>query len=333
MTPTRLEREIIQKRREKDKGQILVPMLHELLKGKVEIETEDDAAFIHLLNLRGIERERMRQQGYENNEMVFSPSSLAKCLRKVYLSKKHQDLGLERVELPAIGAHSYFFTGDWIHLKWQFALYKLNKLFPKDFILLEVEMPVMSKRGDHGGTIDALALIHGEPFIIDVKGLNVKGFQNVDFGDLQEEYRIQIADYIMLINSTRGCPVDESWLDILGLKKFPKVQRGIILAENKGGPDSGHPAGLTERIVNGDENIPEVRLRLAELRMHEQANTIPPIECTSTRTIQFQGCPFAGFCKKEVAKVERANVEGTDTGKFRVASPTRRNRARGTRSK
>ncbi len=331
--PTRLEQQIISTRRTKRKGQILVPMLHELLKRKVEIETEEDAEFIHTLMQLGVMREKQRQEGYENNQMVFSPSSLASCLRKVYLSKKHQDLGLERVELPNVNAHSYFFTGDWIHLKWQFALYKLNQLMPKDFMLLELELPVMSKHGDHGGTIDALALIYGEPFLIDVKGLNVRGFQNVDFGTLQDEYRIQLADYIMLFNAQRGWPIAESWKKVLGLEKFPKIERGIILAENKGGPDSGHPAGITERIVNADENIPEVRLRLGELRRHEEANTIPQIECTNTRTIQFQGCPFANFCKKEVTAYERAHASRKDSAEFRVATPTGNNRSRRTRSK
>lgn len=331
--PTRLEREILQDRREKAKGQILVPMLHRLLEGKIEIETDDDVAFINDLNRKGIERERLREEGYKNNQMVFSPSSLAKCLRRVYLSKRHQDMGLERIDLPNIGAHSYFFTGDWIHLKWQFALYKLNKLMGDDFILLDVEMSVMSKHGDHGGTIDALALIYGEPFVIDVKGLNVRGFQKVAYGDVQEDYRIQTADYIMLLNAQRGWPIDESWKDVLKMDTFPKIKRGIILAESKGGPDAKHPAGLTEWIVNADENIPEVRLRLAELRKHEQANTVPHPECVSTRTVQFTGCPFADYCKKEIRAVERASAASKDATEFRVAAPTRGNRSRRTRSK
>jgi hypothetical protein len=264
--------------------------------------------------------------------MVFSPSSLAKCLRKVYLSKKHQDLGLERVGTYDLNAQSYFHTGDWIHLKWQFALYKLNQLYPKDFILLDLEFPIMSKHGDHGGTVDALALIHGEPFIIDVKGLNIRGFQKVDAGEPADDYRIQVADYIMLLNAQRGWPIDPTWKKILKMDTFPKVTRGIILAESKGGPTTAHPAGLTEFIVDAEQNMPEVRFRLARLREHEQADTIPEIECTSTRTIQFQGCPFAGYCKKEVSRVERANLASKDTSEFRVAAPTGRNRARRTRS-
>jgi hypothetical protein len=283
--------------------------------------------------MKGIERERLRQEGYDRNEMVFSPSSLAKCLRKVYLSKKHQDLGLHRVELPSINAHSYFFEGDWKHLKWQFALYKLNKMFPVDFILLDVEMSVMSKRGDHGGTIDALALVYGEPMVIDVKGLNIRGFQKVDSGEIQGDYRIQVADYMMLLNAQRGWPIDEYWKEILEMDAFPKIKRGIILAESKGGPTPAHPAGLTEYIVNLDENLPEVRARLEALRQHEQSDTVPSIECTSTRTVQFQGCPFAGYCKKEVAAVERAAIKNTDTSEFKVAAPKRGNRSRRARSK
>lgn len=335
MARTRLEREIIAKRKQDEKGHILVPMLHALLNsGLVGIDTPEDAAFLYELNMQGIERERLRREGYENNEMVFSPSSLAKCLRKVYLSKKHQDMGLVRAEEFGLNAQSYFFTGDWIHLKWQFAFYKLNQLFGKDFILIDVEVGVMSKHGDHGGTVDAIAVIYGEPVVIDVKGLNVRGFQRVSSGDVQDEYRIQVADYIMLLNSQRdGWPVDENWLEIMGWDSWPKIKRGIILAESKGGPDTSHPAGLTEHIVSADENMPEVRFRLAELRKHEQADTVPAPECESTRTIQFQGCPFRDFCKKEVSAIERAKAASKNTAEFRLASPQRRNRSRRTRSK
>ena len=106
---------------------------------------------------------------------MFSPSGLASCLRRVYLSKNWKELGLTRVELPAIEPHYYFFTGDFIHLKWQFALYKLSLLIP-DFWLIECELPVMSKHRDHGGTLDVLVLYKGEAFIVDVKGLNVEDF-------------------------------------------------------------------------------------------------------------------------------------------------------------
>jgi hypothetical protein len=325
--------------RAQSKG-ILVPKLNEILKYGVGIENEEDAEFLHTLAMKQVARERERKTG----DGVYSPSGLASCLRRVYLAKNWQKMNLTRVELPAIEPHYYFLTGDFIHLKWQFAMWKLslremeyaakNGTEP-EFILLDCELPVMSKRRDHAGTIDVLAVIEGELVIVDVKGLNVRGFQKIDSGEIIDDYRIQVGDYMMLWNSglrTRMIELPQTITDMTGWTEWPKVTRGIVLAENKGGPDPKHPAALTEYIVKSKDSLPEVRARLGVLRAHEEEQTIPEIECKTTRGIQFTGCPFAEVCRKEVKQREkRENAKDRNSAEHRLAKPKRSDRPRSPR--
>lgn len=323
--PTQLEKSIIQERR--NKHNVILPLLHELMKRPLNIDSELDAQFLFQLSMRSVERERMRKEGTG----VYSPSSLAKCIRKVYLSKNWQELGLERVELPALEPHYYFLTGDFIHLKWQFAFWRLAQVCD-GFDLIDdglpyplasgFEIPVLSKRGDHGGTIDIACILLGEPLLIDVKGVNVRTFQKAVRGEPPAEYTMQTTDYAMLANMPRG-----------GLNLPRKVERAVILFENKGGPDMNHPIALHEHIVNVPQHVPEIKARIETLRSYETKKEIPPVECTNTKTIQFQGCPFAGICKKEVRKIERRNAANSDTKRLELAKPSRTDRSRRPRSK
>lgn len=310
---------------------VLVHKLNEVLKMNIGIETEDDANFIHALAMKQVHREAERKKGGG----VYSPSGLASCLRRVYLSAHWKELGFDRVELPAIEAHYYFLTGDFIHLKWQFAFYKLSLVDP-DFTLIDVEVPVMSKRRDHGGTIDAIVLNDGELQVVDAKGLNRRTFYNVDERNAPISYRIQVGDYMMLWNSgvvhglikpTPNMTEEFGWVD------FPKIHTGIILAENKGGPDARHPAALTEQVVKLKDVKPDIHTRLELLRDAEENQTLPEIECKSTKEVQFQGCPFAGACEKEIRRRERSKPKSDDSPEYRVATPKRSDRSRRPRPK
>lgn len=332
-TPT--EKRIVSERAQ-SKG-ILVPKLNEILKYGVRIENEDDAAFLHALAMKQVQRERERT----TSDGVFSPSGIASCLRRVYLQKNWKKLGYTRVELPAIEPHYYFLTGDFIHLKWQFAMYKLslwemekaakNGTEP-DFFLIDCELTVDSKRKDHGGTIDVLALIDGELVIVDVKGLNFRAFQTLDMAESIHQYTLQVGDYMMLWNSGvrhRLIEVPDVIRDLMGWENWPRVTKGILLAENKAGPDSKHPAALTEYVVKSKNALPEVRARLEALRAHEEEGTLPEIECKTTRGIQFTGCPFAEVCRKEIKKQEkREDAKDRDPKQFRLAQPKSSDRPR-----
>lgn len=314
---------------------ILVPKLNEILKYGVGIEDEDDADFLHMLAMKQVQREAERKNG----NGVYSPSGLASCLRQVYLRKNWQELGFTRIEGTAIEPHFYFLTGDFIHLKWQFAMWKLSiqemKKSEPEFILLDCELPVMSKRGDHGGTIDVLALLFGELVIIDVKGLNFRSFNKIDAGEVIHDYVIQVGDYMMLWNSGvrhRLHHMPENVVRMTGWSEWPRVTTGIVLAENKAGPDAKHPSALTEYIVKSKDALPEVRARLEILRAHEEEGTLPEIECKSTREYQFTGCPFAEVCRKEIRKRERKDAKSGDTREYRLAKPKRSDRPRQPRS-
>lgn len=316
--PTDLEKRLAQAARDLEGGSELVPLLHGLLQRPLNIDTNEDAEFLKRLAQKQVKREETRLQ-----EGVFSPSGLASCLRRVWLSKNYRELGLKRVELPAIEPHFYFFTGDFLHLKWQYALYKLS-VVTDEWTLLDVEIPVLSKRKDHGGTIDVLGLLRGELIVVDIKGLNVRSWRKIADGELQHEYRIQVTDYAILFNSMvkHGLKPTKLMRELPELKDgYPKIKRAFVLAENKGGVDYRHPAALAEAIVIVKDSAPDVRARLDILREHQAAGTYPEIECTSTRTMQFTGCPFAEVCKNEVKSVERENAKKVDTKVYRLARP------------
>lgn len=288
MAKTRLEKEISHTRRRK--GQ-LVPMLEDLFRQPVEIENDEDVAWITDLLSKMVERGHSREF-----KPVYSPSQLSECLRYVYLLKHRRELGLKKVGSKSVSAHFYFFNGNFLHLKWQFALYKLEQQIndPKVFKLIGVEVPIISKHKDHGGTVDALVLLYGEPVIVDFKGLNVRSFSEISRGYIPPQYVTQLADYGMLYNAaSRG-------------DSGPKIFRGLLVSENKGGPDPKHPLALQETEIQIETHLPEVRSRLKELRIYASEKEIPPPECTSRGTVQFQSCPFRKFCKEEVREIEIA---------------------------
>jgi hypothetical protein len=139
---------------------------------------------------------------------------------------------------------------------------------------------------------------------------------------------------MMLLNSmiTSGTwKPNEMLMEYLGQwghKTMPKIKRGILLAENKGGPDVGHPAALTEHIFKLKDNLPELRIRMEALRGHEEAKEIPEAECESTRLIEFTGCPFAEFCRPEVKRREAKRIAASDGKEYRLARPKRNRRTR-----
>jgi hypothetical protein len=295
---------------------ILVPLLEDLFQSPVEPEDEADLNFIASVLKRQLERAQDRK-----NAPLFSPSQLASCLRYVYLLKHHKELEIPRLASVRVEPNYYFFNGNWLHLKWQFALYKLDKQIndPEIFRLHGVEIPIVSKHGDHGGTVDSLCSIYGESVIVDFKGLNVRAFGEITRGFIPDAYVTQLADYGMLYNSQRN---------------GKRISKGLLITENKGGPDPKHLVALQESVVEISTHLPEVRSRLAELRKHGKEKSIPPPECISTTSFQFVSCPFRKFCREEVKKIERRRkrAEGENPPRFSVASPSKRRNTRSRRN-
>lgn len=283
---------------------ILVPLLEDLFSKPVEIESEEDVEWLTALFRKMVERGDAR-----NSQPLYSPSQFSECLRYVYLLKNRKKLGLVKIPGTKPQPNFYFFKGNWIHIQWQFAFYKLDKALPDDiFKLYDVEVPIISKHGDHGGTVDILCAAYGEPLIVDAKGLNVRTFGEITRGNIPHQYAIQITDYGMLYNSQRN---------------GHSVTRGILLVENKGGPDPKHLIALHEVEIPIRVRLPEVRARLGELRKHEKEESTPPPECEGTQTIQFQGCPFRKFCREEVKAIERKRrrASSSDSNNYSVARP------------
>ena len=298
---------------------VLVPLLEDLFQKPVEIDSKEDVEWITSVLERMVERQHNR-----NFKPVFSPSQLSECLRYVYLLKHWRELDIKKQGVVRLEPNYYFFNGNWLHLKWQFALYKLDKYVddPKVFKLHGVEIPILSKHRDHGGTADAICSIYEKPYIPDFKGLNVRTFGEITRGYVPEQYAVQLADYGMLYNSQR--------------KNGSKIFNGLLVSENKGGPDSRHPIALHETEIPIKTHLPEVRSRLETLRKHEKANSIPKPECESTGSYQFQGCPFRGYCRKEVQKIEakKRKADRSDTAQLEVARPSgSRNHRAGRNSK
>ena len=278
----------------------------------VNIESDEDVAFLTGLFQTMAEREQRR-----NGKAMFSPSALASCLRQVYLLKHHKQLEIARKVPLRKEPNFYFLNGNFLHVKWQFVLYKMEKAIndPQVFEILGMEVAIQSKRGDHGGTADVVAAIHAEPYIIDMKGLNVRTFGEITRGYNPESYEVQLSDYMILWNSQKPKPAY-------------RIEKAILLSENKGGPDSKHPIALHEAVIEIEDHKPEVKRRLEVLRHYEAKEEIPEPECVSTGTFQFSGCPFSDFCKKEIQQIqyERRIAEARSPSKVKVARPERKRR-------
>jgi hypothetical protein len=293
---------------------VLVPLLEDLFMGSVEVESQEDVDWIANLLSTMVERQKRR-----TSDPVFSPSQLSECLRYVYLLKHSKELQIPRLSINQPQPNYYFFTGNFLHIKWQFALYKLDQKLPDEiFKLIGVEVPILSKRKDHGGTVDALALVNAEPYIIDFKGLNVRTFGEITRGYIPRQYSVQLSDYGMLYNAKN-----------VGK---PKISKGLLIVESKGGPDPKNLIALHESEIEIETFLPEVKTRLKKLRKHGEANSIPKPECESTTTFQFQGCPFRKYCRKEVKEIQRLRREDDDkhASKLSVAR-SKRSRADRTR--
>jgi hypothetical protein len=238
----------------------------------------------------------------------------------VYLNKTFDTLDIPRVFPPRIEPNFYFLTGEFLHLKWQYTIFKMAQEFPEielaDDPIDSFEVRVISKRGDHGGTTDVVPAILGQHYVLDFKGLNVRSFSKIAQGSVPDDYRIQLTDYMILLNSENP-------------RRY-KVEDALLIAENKGGPDTHHPAALCETKISLKENRAEVRGRLEALREYERKEEIPPPECVSTKGIQFTGCPFQGFCKKEVKRIENGRVDRSNSNgyKVRISKKRRANRSR-----
>ena len=303
---TTTEKRIAQRR--KARG-ILVPILEDLLERMCEVEDEDDIGFMVDL---------MRARMEPRAKGVFSPSMLSSCMRQAYFVK----VGQEKRPALSPSSNGFFLDGDFRHYKWQFALWKAHRAGL--LTLLGVEVRVHSAAGDFVGTIDAIVSINGRIYIVDFKGMNVRSFQKFVNDGITLGHGIQITGYGMIYTTNED---------------FVKhLEGGLLIGESKGGPlQSGSPIALHEQFVPIPQFKAKVKKRLATLRRFVDNEEIPPPACVSTRHKEYQECPFAWFCRKEVLAVqrerERAARSNPSEQKVAVSRRARDDRTRGNGSK
>jgi hypothetical protein len=256
--PTPTEKRILQERRARKSGDILVPILEKLLEVECIPEDEDDFAFLDML---------MRVRSMPRSKGVFSPSMLGSCVRQAYFSKRGEEKHLS----VSPQANGYFLHGNFVHFKWQFAMWKAMRAGMLELVMVPAddldirhgmffngERPGVEVRiinGDFGGTIDVLVRIMGKVYVVDFKGINLIDFQ-------------------------REC---------------------------KAGPVGGRgsPLALHETLVPIDEHLGDVQRRLRTLRWFDHRNEVPKPECVSTTQMKYQECPFSRFCREEVSAIQR----------------------------
>lgn len=269
---------------------ILVPLIHNFMEdNSVDITSEEDVKFLtNLSNMNMRREEERRTEGLG----VFSPSSLGDaCVRKSYLTR--HAVRPEGTPSPYdFKAHYFFLTGNFLHLKWQFALYKMEKWIANSsiFQVHGYEVGVRSKRGDNRGTVDVIASIYGEPFVIDFKGLNTFASAKIGYGKIPVGYKAQVGNYLVLWNAQKAKPF--------------RIERGLLVVEDK----AGSKDVLQEAEITLAKNGRRVRARLELLRGYEERGEMPPPLCKSLKAKSFTGCQFRSICWDEVETIGRTQT-------------------------
>lgn len=288
----------------KAKG-VVVPLLEELLERGVSVDDDEDRAFmLYLMNARA----RQREKG------VFSPSMLSSCLRQSYYAKT----GKERFPVATPRSNAIFIDGDFRHYKWQFCLWKLHRA--EKLHLIGCEVRVFHASGDFAGTIDAIVVIDGETFIIDFKGMNVSSFQSFVRWGTSEGYKLQIVGYGLILNTVKS-PIKSEFFPDASVR----VDRVILIGENKGGPDNnGSPIALHEDIIEIRSYKSKVKRRMALLRRYVADEEVPEPSCKSTRYVSFLECPFSPHCRDEVRAIQRQDekLRRENATKRKVRTPS-----------
>lgn len=314
--PTPIEKRIIQERKSKARGDVLVPILEELLEQECIPEDAEDFRFLDML---------VRARALPRKKGVFSPSMLGSCLRQAYFAKRD----VEKHMAASPQSNGYFLHGNFVHFKWQFAMWKAHRRGMLELVTVPighevaiiwqlavdklisesaakqwmdalnffgdatrpgVEVRVVAD--DFGGTIDVLPRIDDIAYVTDFKGIRLDDYMKTVKRGAPLKYRKQIVGYAMNVNeSDLGIQVDDC----------------LLVSECKAGPvtGAGSPIALHEARVSVEEFTGEVTRRLRTLRWHDGKDDMPPPECKSTQWTSFQECPFNRFCLDEVRLLQR----------------------------
>lgn len=323
--PTPTEKAIIRERRGRKTGAILVPIIEETLENECIPETIEDFRFLDML---------VKARALPRRKGVFSPSMLGSCVRQAYFAKR----GEEKVLSHNPQTNGYFLHGNFIHLKWQFALWRAHTLGKLELVPVPIEheleiLKAMFLSGDEnhsdrdyvmwadaldfhgngtrpgvevrvvlddfGGTIDGLVKMR--PFKRNGNKVHVVDFKGINVIDFQRTLKRGAPKPYRVQITGYGHNVNVSGLDY-------EVIDALLVSENKAGPTnslSQSPLALHETRVPVEEHLPEVRRRLKTLRWFDDRDEVPPPECVSTQHMAYQECPFNRFCREEVRERQR----------------------------
>src|SRR5262245_47764860 len=113
-------------RRAKGQGQsgVLVPLIEKFFNEQaIAIESAEYIAFLTGQMGLMVAREHRRKEDPGH----YSPTSLGeKCVRKAYLNR-HSKINHNSKSPYDAAAHGFFLTGNFMHLRWQFVFYKMEK--------------------------------------------------------------------------------------------------------------------------------------------------------------------------------------------------------------
>ena len=306
---------------------MLVPILEQVLELDTSTgpSTPDDFRFMDML---------IKARALPRRKGVFSPSMLGSCVRQAYFAKRN----VEKHSAANPQTHGYFLKGNFIHLQWQFALWRAhvegmielvpvpiqNELDILDQLVIDGQLakkdrnewaarlnfygdmtrPAVEVRvvnDDFGGTIDGLV---GFPKMTRRNGKSpvvVVDFKGINLIDVQRTVKRGAKTEYRVQIVGYGHNVNVSDLP-------DQVESCLLVSENKAGPtnsSSSSPLALHETKVEVDEHMPEVRRRLKTLRWYDSRDEVPPPECVSTNHMGFQECPFSRFCRDEVKAVQK----------------------------
>lgn len=335
--PTPTEKRILQERRAKKTGALLVPIMERLLEDEVIPGSDDDFRFMDML---------VRARALPRRKGVYSPSMLGSCIRQAYFAKRGTEKHLARNPQT----NGYFLKGNFTHLQWQFAMWQAHQKGMLELVTIPIanEVDILTDmhlqgqltqkettvwmdalnfygdgtrpgvevrvvEGDWGGTIDVLTCMKKLNYVVDIKGINLIEYMRTIKRGAKQAYRKQIVGYAGIAKSV---------LDI-------EIAECLLVSECKAGPvtGSGSPIALHETRVPIGEFTGEVERRLRTLRWFDGRDELPPAECVNTQHMAFQECAFNRFCRDEVLVTQKGRAASAakkvDTSKLKPARPVR----------
>lgn len=262
---------------------------------------------------------------------VFSPSMLSSCLRQSWFAKR----GTEKHAAFSVETNGYFLKGNFVHLQWQFACWRLHQARLIELVTVPIahELDILRELflsgdenhsdrdyvqwsdaldfngdgtrlgvevrvvdGDFGGTIDVLAR-----FLLEQREpVRVVDFKGINLIDFQRTLK----------NGTKS----EYKRQISGYGKIASTVLGLdvreacLVSECKAGPLRGRtsPLALHEDVIQVVDHLGDVKRLLKTLRHYDAVDDMPPAECVSTRHKGYEECAFNRYCKDEVLVAQRA---------------------------